>query len=126
MFVFGIQALITPNIEHCLLASTMSATMTETASVKPENWGSWKSQVQSWIDEQHCVTAQRISQSLDISRKAGSDLLNEILQENPKHQITTCQQKKDGNTTGKHDDFTFFFCIFHKYFDSHESINPSN
>ena len=79
----------------------MSAIITET-STKPENWGKLKSQVKSWIDvDQHCVTAQKISQSLDISRKEGSELLNEILQENPKHQITTCEKIQDGNTTGK-------------------------
>jgi predicted XRE-type DNA-binding protein len=79
----------------------MSTTMTETGA-KPANWSKLKDQVASWIDgENHCVTAQRISQTLDISRDQGSQLLQEILQENPKHQITTCHQIREVNTTGK-------------------------
>jgi hypothetical protein len=85
-----------------IVTQAMAMTMTDTASIKPANWGKLKDQVVSWIDgENHCVTAQRISQSLDISRKLGSQLLEEILIENHKHQITICQKSQDENTTGE-------------------------
>jgi hypothetical protein len=81
--------------------TTMAMTMTTSGSA---NWQSYKDQVQSWVDnEQHCVTAQRISQTLEVSRQEGSQLLHELLQEQAKRngfQITTCQQVKEGNATG--------------------------
>ena len=76
--------------------SKQTIDMTTTA-----NWSKAKEQVLSWIEnEQHCVTAQRISQTLDLSRQQGSLLLNEILKEKS-FQITTCQQTQEGNATGK-------------------------
>jgi hypothetical protein len=81
----------------------MAMTMTTSGGT---NWQSYKDQVQSWVDnEQHCVTAQRISQTLEVSRQEGSQLLHELLQEQAKSssgfQITTCQQVKEGNATGE-------------------------
>eukprot|EP00980_Cylindrotheca_fusiformis_P018532 scaffold6130_cov131-Cylindrotheca_fusiformis.AAC.6 len=73
--------------------------MTE-AGTKPANWEKLKEEVASWIDgENHCVTAQRISQTLDLSRNQGSKLLQEISQGNPQYQITTCRQTKEANAT---------------------------
>ncbi len=47
--------------------------------------------VASWIDnEQHCVTTQRISQSLNLSRKRASQIL-EDLYDSEKHQAVVCQ-----------------------------------
>lgn len=72
----------------------MSTTTTTVA------WNKAKDQVLSWIEnEHHCVTAQRISQSLDLSRKQGSLLLQEILQEKPSFKTTSCDRIKQENVT---------------------------
>ena len=72
------------------------------------DWQRSKDKVLSWLDnEQQCVTAQRISQSLNLSRKDGSSMLQEILTDNASKnfQITTCQQEEvqeeTHKTTGK-------------------------
>jgi PAB1-binding protein PBP1 len=60
------------------------------------SWQKAKDQVASWLDnEQQCVTAQRISQSLSVTRTEGSRMLEEILQDKKKSlQITTCHQEE--------------------------------
>mmetsp|Transcript_624 Transcript_624/g.1078 ORF Transcript_624/g.1078 Transcript_624/m.1078 type:complete len:394 (-) Transcript_624:122-1303(-) len=68
------------------------------ATTKPANWERLKEQVKSWIEsEQHCVTAQRISQTLNVSRRLGSQLLKEILETNRSHQVSACQQTQEGD-----------------------------
>jgi hypothetical protein len=72
--------------------------------MSPAAWHKAKDQVISWMDnELRCVTAQRISQSLELTRKQGSVMLEEILKEKQskkKSQITYCRQSTEGNTTG--------------------------
>ena len=70
---------------------------------------STKEEVSSWIqNEQQCVTAHRIAQTMMVSRSEASLLLQEIVQdERFPCEITTCRQlKEDDNndkvrTTGK-------------------------
>jgi hypothetical protein len=67
------------------------------------SWHNAKDEVSSWIEnEQACVTAQRIAQTLGLSRKEASLLLQEILQEkDKKYQITTCRRVQKEGVTGK-------------------------
>jgi hypothetical protein len=62
-------------------------------------WQSAKQKVTSWIEnEERCVTAQRVCQTLNVSRLEASQLLEEICKENKtganKFQITTCQREE--------------------------------
>ena len=78
----------------------MESSITQ-AATKPANWERLKDRVKSWIEsEHHCVTAQRICQTFNISRLLGSQLLKEILQTDRRHQISACSQTQDGNVTG--------------------------
>ena len=78
----------------------MESSITQ-AATKPANWERLKDRVKSWIEsEHHCVTAQRICQTFNISRVLGSQLLKEILQTDRRHQISACSQTQDGNVTG--------------------------
>ena len=65
-------------------------------------------------NELRCVTTQRISQSLNLTRQQGSLMLEEILKErssSSKSQITYCQKSIEGdNTTGMSVDD--FICVF--------------
>ncbi|CAJ1940589.1 unnamed protein product [Cylindrotheca closterium] len=80
------------------------------AASKPANWERLKEQVKSWIEsEQHCVTVQRISQTLNVSRILGSQLLEEIIETSEGYRVSTCQQTQEGDaivfrlrTTTKH------------------------
>jgi predicted XRE-type DNA-binding protein len=67
------------------------------------SWNNAKDEVSSWIEnEQACVTAQRIAQTLGLSRKEASLLLKEILQEKGKDcQITTCHRVQKEGVTGE-------------------------
>lgn len=68
------------------------------------SWQNAKDEVSSWIEnEQACVTAQRIAQTLDLSRKEASLLLKEILEEKggKQCQITTCRRVQKEGVTGK-------------------------
>eukprot|EP00339_Tiarina_fusa_P004297 CAMPEP_0117056164 /NCGR_PEP_ID=MMETSP0472-20121206/38956_1 /TAXON_ID=693140 ORGANISM="Tiarina fusus, Strain LIS" /NCGR_SAMPLE_ID=MMETSP0472 /ASSEMBLY_ACC=CAM_ASM_000603 /LENGTH=108 /DNA_ID=CAMNT_0004772483 /DNA_START=84 /DNA_END=407 /DNA_ORIENTATION=- len=74
------------------------------SSISPAMWKKTKDEVKSWMDnELRCVTAQRISQKWDLTRKQGSSILEEILKEKEsnkkKSQITYCRQSQEGNTT---------------------------
>ena len=53
--------------------------------------------VTSWIDDEHrCVTTQRISQSLNLSRKSAAQVL-EGLYDSEKHQAVVCHMEETEN-----------------------------
>jgi hypothetical protein len=81
--------------------------MATTASASA-SWKNAQDQVASWLDnEQQCVTAQRISQSLSVTRTEGSRMLDDILQGKKKSlQITTCHQETSQQQDENHDNVT--------------------
>jgi hypothetical protein len=66
-------------------------------------WQSAKDEVSSWIEnEQACVTAQRIAQTMELSRSEASLLLKEIIEEKGNEcQITTCRRVQKEGVTGE-------------------------
>lgn len=67
------------------------------------SWQNAKDEVSTWIEnEQACVTAQRIAQTLELSRKEASLLLKEVLEEKGGEcQITTCRRVQKEGVTGE-------------------------
>ena len=66
-------------------------------SLSQLEWQNAKDEVLSWMEnELRCVTAQRLSQTFEMTRQEGSMMLEEILKErsssSSKSQITYCQE----------------------------------
>ena len=64
---------------------------------------STKEEVSSWIqNEQQCVTAHRIAQTMMVSRSEASLLLQEIVHDEKfPCEITTCRQLKEDDSNDK-------------------------